>query len=206
MGPGRNRVERAKTGDRTQTWHWSQEADDFNILMWTLFTFHSQQRHTPALHQHQAKLGPQNSSIAITQKLVRNANSQHPPPTYEISISRASAQQSQQALTSFLGDAHVCSCLRTFAAFNKLSSTLRGTDLTVTVCVCKVYTVLRKFITLGVTTMRRFGENEQVCVLIQITTLLQLSPTCPCVTLPQPLLLIFLYTVPPYTSTHSLVQ
>ena len=76
----------------------------------------------------------------------------------------------------------------------------------VCVCVCKVYTILPKFITLGVLTMHGFGENEQVCVLIQITSLLQLSPTCPDVTLPQPLLLIFLYTAPPYTSTHSLVQ
>ena len=71
------------------------------------------------------------------------------------------------------------------------------------VCVCKVYTILPKFITLGVMTMHGFSENEQVCVLIQITTLLQLSPTCPYVTLPPPLLLIFLYTAPPYNPhTH----
>lgn len=158
----------------------------------------------PTLHQHQAKLGPQNSSISITQKLVRNANSQGPPQTYEISISRASAQQSQQALTSFLGDAHGCSSLRTSAvlcsflmSWAQLSVGQISLLLCVCMCVCKVYAILKKFITLGVTTMHRFGENEQVCILIQITTLLQLSPTCPYITLPQPLLLIFLYTALP---------
>lgn len=77
-GAWKNRWERAKLETEHRPDIGLRKLMIFNILL-TLFTFHSQQRHTPALHQHQAKLGPQNSSIAITQKLVRNANSQHPP-------------------------------------------------------------------------------------------------------------------------------